>query len=129
MKKPTAKKKKKKGSRKKNQPEASLRVIEGSKAGSDSEKHAETNRKDKPSLPPKKEPEKKRDEKNPISKYIGMGVQFLRESRLELKKVKWPTRKELFASTAIVILLVLIIALFLGLIDLGLIKLIKAIVG
>jgi preprotein translocase subunit SecE len=129
MKKPTAKKKKKKGSRKKNQPEASLRVIEGNKAGSDSEKNAEIKRKDKPSLPPKKEPEKKKNEKNPISKYIGMGIQFLRESRLELRKVKWPTRKELFASTAIVILLVLIIALFLGLIDLGLIKLIKAIVG
>jgi len=54
---------------------------------------------------------------------------FLRESRMELKKVKWPTRKELLASTAMVIFLVLLVAFFLGLIDLGLIKLIKNIVG
>jgi len=53
----------------------------------------------------------------------------LRESKIELKKVKWPTRKELLASTAVVIVLVLVVALFLGLIDFGLIKIIKNLVG
>lgn len=48
---------------------------------------------------------------------------------MELKKVKWPTRKELLASTAVVIVLTLIVALFLGLVDFGLIKIIKNIVG
>jgi preprotein translocase subunit SecE len=53
----------------------------------------------------------------------------LRESRTELKKVKWPTRKELLASTAVVVGLTLLISFFLGLIDFGLIKIIKNIVG
>ena len=53
----------------------------------------------------------------------------MKEARFELKKVKWPTRKELLASTAVVIVLVLVVAFFLGLIDFGLIKIIKNIVG
>jgi len=61
--------------------------------------------------------------------YIAKSIQFLRESRTELKKVKWPNRKELLASTAVVILLVLIVALFLGIVDFGLIKAIKNIIG
>ncbi len=48
---------------------------------------------------------------------------------MELKRVKWPTRKELLATTAVVIVFVLFCALFLGLVDFGLIKLIKNIVG
>jgi len=55
-------------------------------------------------------------------------VQFLKDSKAEVMKVKWPTRKELIASTAVVIVLTLIVALFLGLVDFGLIKMIKTIV-
>ena len=55
--------------------------------------------------------------------------QFLREAKAELKKVKWPTRKELLASTAVVIVLSLLVAFYLGLVDFGLIKIIKLIVG
>ena len=51
------------------------------------------------------------------------------ESKMELKKVKWPNRKELLASTAMVIFLVSGHVLFLGIIDFGLIKIIKNIVG
>jgi len=77
----------------------------------------------------KREPERKGEEKGSPMKYINIAVQFLREARMELKKVKWPTRKELLASTAVVIVLVLVVALYLGLIDFGLIKIIKNIVG
>jgi len=77
----------------------------------------------------KKESEKRKGERGSAVKMIGVATQFLRESKMELKKVKWPTRKELFASTAAVIVLVLAVALYLGLIDLGLIKIIKGIVG
>ncbi len=77
----------------------------------------------------KKETEKRGEEKGSAAKYIHVAVQFLRESKIELKKVKWPTRKELLASTAVVIALVFIVSFFLGLIDLGLIKIIKNIVG
>ena len=78
---------------------------------------------------PKKVAERKGAEKISIPKLIGKAGQFLREARMELIKVKWPTRKELFASTAVVIVLTLVVAFFLGLIDFGLIKIIKNIVG
>jgi preprotein translocase subunit SecE len=77
----------------------------------------------------KKEPEKRGEGKGSAAKHIHVAVQFLKESKMELKKVKWPTRKELLASTAVVIALVFIVSFFLGLIDLGLIKIIKNIVG
>ena len=81
----------------------------------------------------KKEPEKKIEKKKAKResgfKYFNIAGQFLREAKIELKKVKWPTRKELLASTAVVIVLVLVVAFFLGLIDFGLIKIIKNIVG
>lgn len=65
----------------------------------------------------------------PFLKYISKAGQFLKESRLELKKVKWPTRKELLAATAVVIILTLAVAFYLGLVDFGLIKIIKRVVG
>jgi preprotein translocase subunit SecE len=43
---------------------------------------------------------------------------FLKEVVEELKKVAWPTRKELKSSTGLVIVMVVILVLFIGLIDL-----------
>jgi len=77
----------------------------------------------------KKEVEKRKGEEGNLLKYVKVSLQFLRESKVELKKVKWPTRKELLASTAVVIALVLVVSFFLGIIDFGLIKIIRAIVG
>jgi preprotein translocase subunit SecE len=77
----------------------------------------------------KKVPEKKLTVDRSIKKYVGKASQFFREAKMELKKVKWPTRKELLASTAVVIVLTLIVALFLGLVDFGLIKILKNVVG
>lgn len=77
----------------------------------------------------KKEPERRVRGNNPIFHYVSIAGQFLRESKMELKKVKWPTRKELLASTVMVIFLVLVLSFFLGLIDFGLIKIIKNIAG
>ncbi|MBD3180887.1 preprotein translocase subunit SecE [Candidatus Poribacteria bacterium] len=42
---------------------------------------------------------------------------FLKEVRLELKKVSWPTRKEISGSTGVVIIMVLIVAAYLGIVD------------
>jgi len=53
--------------------------------------------------------------------------QFLKEVKIELKKVVWPTRKDTIASTSVVIILVFIIAIFLGLVDFGLTKIIRVI--
>ena len=74
---------------------------------------------------PKKAVEKKEAGRRSVIKYIGKAGEFLKEARLELKKVKWPTRKELLASTAVVIVLVLMVSFFLGIVDFGLIKIIK----
>ena len=52
-------------------------------------------------------------------------VQFLREVKIELKKVTWPTKKEAMASTVVVIILVIIVSVFLGLVDVGLSSLIR----
>ena len=42
---------------------------------------------------------------------------FLREVRLEMKKVTWPTRKEITGSTSVVIVTVIIVAIYLGIVD------------
>lgn len=42
---------------------------------------------------------------------------FLHEVRLEMKKVTWPTRKEITGSTVVVIITVIIVAIYLGIID------------
>jgi preprotein translocase subunit SecE len=42
---------------------------------------------------------------------------FLRESRIELKKVKWPTLRETLQYTLIVIIISLVVAIYLGGLD------------
>lgn len=51
--------------------------------------------------------------------------QFFREVRVELRKVSWPSRQEYLASTAVVIVLVFIVSTYLGLVDIGLSRLMK----
>ena len=58
---------------------------------------------------------------------VQKSVQFLREVKIELKKVTWPTRKQTMGSTVVVIILVMIISLFLGLVDVSLSKLMQAV--
>lgn len=48
---------------------------------------------------------------------IGGIVQFIRETQQELKKVSWPSREELMGSTAVVIAMTFIMALFIGGVD------------
>ena len=51
--------------------------------------------------------------------------QFLREVRIELSKVTWPTRKDTIASTSVVLVIVILIGAFLGIVDLGLSRLMR----
>jgi preprotein translocase subunit SecE len=60
-----------------------------------------------------------------VKGYIDKGLQFLREVKIELKKVVWPTRKQTIGSTVVVLILTIIIALFLGMVDMGLSSLIQ----
>jgi preprotein translocase subunit SecE len=59
--------------------------------------------------------------------FIGKGIQFLREVKVELKKVTWPSRKQTIGSTVVVIVVVMIISLFLGVVDMGLSGLVKVV--
>ncbi len=44
-------------------------------------------------------------------------IQFFKDSFAELKKVTWPSRDEVMASTKVVIITILLIALVLGIFD------------
>jgi len=59
--------------------------------------------------------------------FIEAAFQFLREVKVELKKVTWPSRKQTIGSTVVVLVLVLIISLFLGVVDMGLSQLIRVV--
>ena len=52
---------------------------------------------------------------------------YLREVQMELKKVTWPTRKQTAGTTLVVIILVFIVAAFLGIFDYGLSMLVEAV--
>ena len=56
-------------------------------------------------------------------------TQFVKEARVELKKVTWPTPKQTMASTAVVIILVFILSVILGIFDFVLAKAVKLILG
>ena len=63
----------------------------------------------------------------PKKGYLDKALQFLREVKIELKKVTWPSRKQTIGSTAVVIVLVMIISLFLGIVDVGLSHLVRVV--
>jgi len=63
------------------------------------------------------------------NKYVDQALQFLREVKVELKKVAWPSRKQAMGSTIVVIVLVLLVSFFLGVVDIGLSSLIKAVLS
>ena len=56
-------------------------------------------------------------------------IRFLSEAKVELKRVTWPTPKQTMASTTVVIVIVFIIAIYLGIIDYVLARLVKFILG
>jgi preprotein translocase subunit SecE len=64
-----------------------------------------------------------------IKSISGKVQQFLREVRVELKKISWPLRKETIASTSVVLVLVMIISAFLGLVDMVLSRVVKIILS
>jgi preprotein translocase subunit SecE len=55
-------------------------------------------------------------------------VRFLREVRVEMKKVTWPQRKEIMGSTVVVIVASFLVSFFLGFVDLVLQKMLGLII-
>jgi len=56
-------------------------------------------------------------------------IEFFEESKVEIKKVVWPTRKETITTCVAVLVVSLVVALYLGLVDLALSKIVEAILS
>ncbi len=52
-----------------------------------------------------------------MNTFLQQSLQFLREAYAELRKVAWLSRKEVVASTIVVIILVALVAVFVGFTD------------
>jgi len=70
------------------------------------------------------------DKKAPAKKKDGNKVvKWLKEARVEFKKVVWPTKKQVINNTGIVLTVMAICAVFIGLIDAGLAELLKIVLS
>ena len=52
--------------------------------------------------------------------YLSRGLRFLRDVRSELTRVTWPSRREVYATTIVVILTSMVFGTYLYVVDLGL---------
>ena len=59
-----------------------------------------------------------------VFNWISKARAFVRDVRSEIKKVTWPSKKDTLGSTSIVLILVILVAIYLGIVDLGLAKII-----
>lgn len=55
--------------------------------------------------------------------------QFFKESKAELKKVVWPTKEDVFSSIKVVIISTFVVAVVLGLLDLGFTQLFRLVMS
>ncbi len=60
---------------------------------------------------------------------LGKAKDFLSEVKVEVKKVTWPSRKDAMGGTMVVMVVVLIIAVFLGIVDTILSKIVEALIA
>jgi preprotein translocase subunit SecE len=56
-------------------------------------------------------------------------TEFIQEAWQELKKVYWPSRKETYAATGVVIIVVILVSIYLAGVDFVLTKAIQAMLG
>ncbi len=54
---------------------------------------------------------------------------FLMDVKVEVKKVTWPSRKEAIGGTMVVLVVVFLIALFLGILDTILSKIVESVIS
>jgi preprotein translocase subunit SecE len=64
----------------------------------------------------------------PLKGYIDKTKVFLGEVVTELKLVTWPNRKETLGTTAVTLILVIFIAIYLGLVDYALSHLVQVLI-
>ena len=54
---------------------------------------------------------------------------FIREARAELKKVSWPGKQQVWYSTLVVIFVTLLVAVYLGIVDMALTGVFSRVIG
>jgi preprotein translocase subunit SecE len=64
-----------------------------------------------------------------LKSYLNQGVSFVQESWTELSKVHYPSPKETVQATIVVVALSFVMALWLGLIDLGATRIVRALLS
>ena len=117
-----------------------MKLIAGKEQSSEKKvRSAETARKPaaKPARPKKTDIVKKTDASKKVVKkpgetsmaWVDTVRSYLREVVVELKKVIWPSRKETLGSTAVVLVIVGLVAVFLGIVDVILSRLVRLLVG
>ncbi len=115
-------KKKPAGEKKKKQADPEKKVTAGQTASSPRQAAAPASLKTKPE---KKSPAPATTETR--AGFFHDALEFLREVKVELKKVTWPTRKQTTGTTIVVIIFVFVVAVFLGLFDYSLSKLVQVV--
>ena len=60
---------------------------------------------------------------------LGKTKEFLSDVRVEVKKVTWPSRKEATGGTMVVLVVVFVVALYLGIIDTILSKIVESMIS
>jgi preprotein translocase SecE subunit len=65
---------------------------------------------------------------NKLNESVGGLKNFLEEVKVELLKCSWPTRKELFGQSVVVIISVIILGAFVGLCDVVNVNLLRFII-
>ena len=64
-----------------------------------------------------------------LKSYLDQSVSFVREAYTELAKVHYPSPKETMQATIVVVALALVMALWLGLVDMGATRVVRYLLG
>ena len=64
-----------------------------------------------------------------LRSYLEQGISFVQEAWTELSKVHFPSPKETAQATAVVLVLTIVMALWLGLVDLGATRVVRELLG
>jgi len=67
------------------------------------------------------------DQVGKIRDAVPRASTFVTEVRNEVRKVHWPSRKETYAATMVVVVITLIVALFLGAVDFAISAVVQAV--
>ena len=64
-----------------------------------------------------------------LKSYLDQGISFVKEAVTELSKVHYPSPKETMQATIVVVALSFVMALWLGLVDMGATRVVRFLLG